>query len=193
MHQLRNYFNTQNPFSADDLERIEAAFVPKIYRKGEFLIRAGQTDRYVWFIERGVIRLYEEAADATEHTFYFMNAGQLVADVDSFHGQVPSGVTMQAVTDCHTRAVSYDGFQRLVLQVPPWNSTIQRITERTLLEKVQKRNRLFYEDAKARYVRLLAEQPEVAQQVPLGMIASYLGITLPSLSRLRKQLAIEHA
>ena len=57
MHQLRAYLTAYHDFSADNLQRIEAAFVPKTYRKGEFLLRAGQTDRYIWFIEHGVLLL----------------------------------------------------------------------------------------------------------------------------------------
>ncbi|GAB2589467.1 Crp/Fnr family transcriptional regulator [Spirosoma areae] len=193
MSQLRNYFTVTQPFSADEWQRIDAAFVSKTYRKGEFLLQAGQTDRYIWFIERGIVRVFEETEGGVEHTFYFMSSGQLVADIESFNQRLPTTGNIQAVTDCQVRAVSYDGFHQLAGQIPLWNPTIQRITERALLEKVHKRSRLLYEDAKTRYQRLLIEQPDVAQQVPLGVIASYLGITLPSLSRLRKQLSVEHA
>ena len=192
MSQLRPYLTTFHDFSADDWQRIETAFGSKMYRKGEFLLQAGQTDRYIWFVEQGVVRVYEETEDGTEQTFYFMSSGQFAADVESFNDRQPTVGNIQAVTDCQTRAISYDGFGQLIGQIPDWNPTIQRITERALLEKVHKRSRLLYEDAKTRYRRLLIEQPEVAQQVPLGMIASYLGITLPSLSRLRKQLSVEH-
>ena len=193
MLQLRAYLTTYHDFSADDWQRIEAAFGAKMYRKGEFLLRAGQTNRHIWFVERGVTRVYEESENGIEQTFYFMSSGQFAADVESFNHRQPTVVNIQAVTDCQTWAISYDEFGQLAGQLPDWNTTIQRITERVLLEKVYKRSRLLYEDAKTRYRRLLIEQPEVAQQVPLGMIASYLGITLPSLSRLRKQLAVEHA
>ena len=193
MHQLRTYLSTYHDFSADDWQRIETAFGLKMYRKGEFLLQAGQTNRYIWFIEHGVVRVYEESEDGTEHTFYFISSGQFAADVESFNYRQPTVYNIQAVTDCQTWAISYDEFGQLAGQIPDWTPTIQRITERVLLEKVHKRSRLLYEDAKTSYRRLLIEQPEVAQQVPLGMIASYLGITLPSLSRLRKQLSIEHA
>ena len=144
-------------------------------------------------MESGILRIYEETDDALEQTFYFMNAGQLLADPESFSTQTPSLANIQALTTCQTKAVSYDSFQRLATDIPAWGSTIQRITEKALLEKVQKRSRLLYEDARTRYQRLISEQPEVAQRVPLGLIASYLGITLSSLSRLRKQLAVDHA
>ncbi|GAB3639681.1 Crp/Fnr family transcriptional regulator [Spirosoma arcticum] len=193
MLQLRAYLTTYHSFSADEWQRIDTAFGSKMYRKGEFLLQAGQTDRHIWFVEQGVVRVYEESEDGVEHTFYFVSSGQFAADVESFNHHQPTVYNIQAVTDCQTWAISYDGFQQLAEQIPDWTPTIQRITERVLLEKVHKRSRLLYEDAKTRYRRLLIEQPEVAQQVPLGMIASYLGITLPSLSRLRKQLSVEHA
>lgn len=191
MNPLQQYLIAFHPFSTDELTRIEAAFAPKPYRKDEFLVQAGQVDRYVWFIESGVLRIYESVEDGTEQTFYFISAGQLAADPESFGRQSPAVVSMQVVSDCRARAISYDGFGQLADEIPAWAPTIQRITERALLEKVQKRSRLLYEDAKTRYVRLLVEQPDVVQQVPLGTIASYLGITLPSLSRLRRQLATQ--
>lgn len=193
MSTLHDYLTPYYPFTAGEWLRIDAEFLPKPYARNDFLVSSGQTDRYIWFIDTGIVRIFEEPDDATEQTFYFTSAGQFVADPESFGRQIPSLVNIQVVTPCQTRAVSYDGFQRLVRDVPAWNDTVQRITERALMEKVQKRSRLLYEDAKARYLRLLVEQPDVAQYVPLGMIASYLGITLPSLSRLRKQLATQHA
>ena len=193
MPDLHEHLTTYHDFSAGEWQRIEAAFGSKMYRKGDFLLRAGQTDRHIWFVERGVLRVYEASEDGTEQTFYFMSSGQFAADIESFSQQQPTVGNIQAVTDCRTRVISYDGFGQLSGQIPNWTPTIQRITEKALLEKVHKRSRLLYEDAKTRYRRLLVEQPEVAQQVPLGMIASYLGITLPSLSRLRKQLSVEHA
>lgn len=193
MSTLSHYLTTHHNFPPEDLQQIEAAFLPKTYRKGGFLLRAGQTDRYIRFVEQGVLRVYEEMKDGTEQTFYFMSSGQFAADIESFNSRLPTVGTIQAMTACQTREISYDGFQRLLHDVPDWNTTVQRITEKALLEKVQKRSRLVYEDAKSRYQRLLTEQPDVARQVSLGIIASYLGITLPSLSRLRKQLAVEHA
>lgn len=193
MHQLLTYFSAQPPFSTDDLGHIDAAFKPKTYRKGDYLLQQGQTNRHLWFIERGVLRLFETVSDGTEQTFYFVSAGGLMVDLESFHQQVPSAVNLQALTDCQTRAVSHDGFGRLLHDLPAWGPVTQRIAERALLEKVQKQTRLLHEDAKARYVRLVTEQPDVVRQVALGIIASYLGITLPSLSRLRKQLAVKHA
>lgn len=193
MSLLRPYLTTYHNFTEDDWQRIETEFLPRVYAKGDFLVRAEQTDRYLWFIDRGIIRIYEEQGEVLEQTFYFIGAGQFFADPESFNQQIPSLVNTQAVTLCSTRAVSYDGFQRLMRDVPAWGETIQRIVQKALLEKAHKRGRLVYEDAKARYQRLLAEQPEVIQQVPLHMIASYLGITISSLSRLRKQLTTEHA
>jgi len=193
MSTLSHYLTTHHNFPSADRQQIEAAFLPKTYAKGGFLLQAGQTDRYIRFVEQGVLRVYEEMNDGTEQTFYFMSPGQFAADIESFNSRQPATGTIQAVTICQTREISYDGFQRLLHDVPDWNSTVQRITQKALLEKVQKRSRLVYEDARSRYQRLLTEQPDVARQVSLGIIASYLGITLPSLSRLRKQLAVEHA
>jgi CRP-like cAMP-binding protein len=193
MTHLHDYLLAQHSFSRDELRLIEAEFLPKTYRKGAFLLQVGQVDRYIWFLERGILRLFEEQVAGEEQTVYFVSAGQLFADPESFGQQIPTVVSVQTSTDCQARVISYDGYQRLVHAIPVWPDVVRRITERTLMEKVQKRSRLLYEDARTRYIRLMTEQPDVVQHVPLGIIASYIGITLPSLSRLRKQLAIEHA
>lgn len=192
MSTLHSYLTSYHDFPSEDWKRIEAAFGPKMYRKSEFLLRAGQTDHYIWFVDHGVLRVYEETEDGEEQTFYFMGSGQFAADVESFNHRQPTDGTIQAVTDCQTRVISYDGFQQLTRQIPDWSNTIHRITEKALMEKAHKRSRLVYDDARTRYQRLLTEQPEVVQKVPLHMIASYLGITISSLSRLRKLLAVEH-
>jgi len=108
MQQLRAYLTAYADFSADDWQRIEMAFESRTYPKGGFLLQAGQTDRHIWFVERGVVRVYEASEDGVEQTFYFMSSGQFTADVESFNDRLPTVGNIQAITDCQTRAVSYE-------------------------------------------------------------------------------------
>ncbi len=95
---------------------------------------------------------------------------------------------MQAVTDCKLIIFSREALEELSLIIIEWDNIINRITAKSLIDKVNRLSPMLNEEAKVRYLSFLDKFPHVANRIPLSLLASYLGITQSSLSRIRKNI-----
>ena len=95
---------------------------------------------------------------------------------------------MQAITDCKLFVFSADALKDLSTTIIGWNGIINQITAKSLIEKVNRISPMLAEVAKARYINFLEKFPHLANRIPLSFLASYLGITQSSLSRIRKNI-----
>lgn len=174
--------------TSEELQLLTGTLHPLHLNKGEHLLREGKTCRKIAYIQKGVIRVYM-LGDGVEDTCYFLKENQFAVALESFNEQVPANESLQAVTDCDLLTISYDKMQWLYREIPAWRDIVARITEEALLSKVYQRSPLVHADAKTRYEQFLRDYGETALRIPLGYIASYIGITQQSLSRLRRELA----
>jgi CRP-like cAMP-binding protein len=124
--------------------------------------------------------------DGEEDTCYFLKENQFAVALESFQQQIPANESLQALTDCELLTLSYDKMQVLYQQIPQWQSLVAKLTEHALLTKLYHRSPLVNADAKTRYENFLRDHADIALRIPLGYVASYLGITQQSLSRLRR-------
>ncbi|MFN7601794.1 MAG: Crp/Fnr family transcriptional regulator, partial [Bacteroidota bacterium] len=90
------------------------------------------------------------------------------------------------VTHCKLVVLSRDAFKELSAEIAGWDVIIKNLTAKSLLDKVNRISPMLAEDAKSRYLNFLEKFPHIANRVPLSMLASYLGITQSSLSRIRR-------
>ena len=102
--------------------------------------------------------------------------------------KIPSSEYIQAITDCRIIVFSAEGLQELSLTITGWDNIINKITAKSLIEKVSRISPMLSEDATSRYRNFLDQFPLLANRIPLSLLASYLGITQSSLSRIRKNI-----
>lgn len=157
-------------------------------RKDEYFSEAGKIAQQVGFVMDGVVRVcyYNNAGE--EITKYFIDENNLVVDLESFNNDICSSCYVQAVTDCKILFFSKNDWKELLDIIIPWNTIVNKITSRALMQKVQRRSPLVSEDATTRYLEFLKIYPNGVNRIPLSYIASYLGITQSSLSRIRKNI-----
>jgi CRP-like cAMP-binding protein len=136
----------------------------------------------------GVLRIVGPHEDGRETTYFFLKDNQLCTILDSFTNQVPAVAGIQTACPTELLVLPRRALQHLATQLPYLQPLIDLITQHTMLEKIQLRNQYLGEGAAARYQKFLLRQPEVALCVLLRDVASYLGITQQSLSRIRRQL-----
>lgn len=167
-------------------QQLLAAWERRTVAEGETLSEAGAVCREVFFIEQGVLRLVARPRRGREITHVFRREGQLCTVLASFEQQVPTPLFIQAA--CPTRVLALDKFRldELRQQLPPLADLFTQLIQQELLDKLHTQRAYLGLAAQARYQLLLHLQPEVAARVPQHMLASYLGITPQSLSRLRK-------
>lgn len=171
---------------AADQVLIKRELRPRTVAESECLVRAGQVCRELFFIGQGVLRIVAQRENGAEATCFFIKENHLCTLLDSFTRQVAAQESIQAACPAELLALSHDGLHRLYAQLPYLREVIDGITQRTLLEKIHVRNQYLGQDAASRYELFLQRQPDVARRVSLRDVASYLGITPQSLSRIRR-------
>lgn len=163
-----------------------AAWHRRTAAEGEWLTSPHAVCEELFFIEQGVLRLVDQSGPGQEVTHSFRCEGQLCTLLTSFEQQVPTHLRIQAACPVQVLVISHARLAALNQQLPYLPQILLRLIRHELTEKLAMQRAYLGQDATARYRTLLARQPEVAQRVPQRMIASYLGITPQSLSRLRR-------
>jgi CRP-like cAMP-binding protein len=157
-------------------------------RKDEYFSEAGKIAQQVGFVLDGVIRVCYYNNKGEEITKYFIDENNLVVDLESFDNEICSNAYVQATTDCKLLVFSKQDWRELLDTIVGWDAIVHKIISKALRQKVERRSPLVSEDATTRYLMFLKIYPNVINRIPLSYVASYLGITQSSLSRIRKNI-----
>ncbi|MEL5993585.1 Crp/Fnr family transcriptional regulator [Hymenobacter segetis] len=174
------------PISAAQAEDIAIAFVPKTIAKHDFLLRAGKVSDDYLFLDSGFMRAFAYDTDGNDVTTGFYASGQIVFEVASFFNRTPSQEYIQALTDCQGWSITHQQLNALFHARPEFREFGRSVLVRGYAALKSRMLALITEPAAARYESLLHASPEILQHAPLKTVASYLGITDTSLSRIRK-------
>lgn len=156
--------------------------------KDEYFSEAGKIARQVGFLADGILRVCYYNNKGEEVTKYFIDENNLVVDLESFDNEICSSSYVEAVTDCKLIVFQRKDWLELLQTIVGWDAIVHKITSRALIQKVERRSPLVSEDATTRYLKFLEIYPNAVNRIPLSYIASYLGVTQSSLSRIRKNI-----
>ena len=156
--------------------------------KQAYFSEAGKIPRQIGFILNGVIRVFYYNDKGEEITRFFIMENNFVVDLKNFYGGLPATAYVQAITDSDLIVISQVDWNEFSTTLTGWDSMINKITSTTLLQKMERISPLITEDAATRYLAFLEKYPQLANRVPLAYVASYLGMTQSSLSRIRKKI-----
>ena len=185
---LNHIFNSKE-FTTKELETILPKFQLREYEKGEYLVKEGQLINHYWFMESGFARSYAVDTEGNDISINFFTAGDIVIDWPSFFMRTPTKEYVQALSDCVCHQLDYETFQQLFHGIEAFREAGRSRLVKSYFELKRHSTSLITDQAKDRYLRLIAEKPEIVINVPLKQIATYLGITDTSLSRIRKEIA----
>ncbi len=158
-------------------------------KRGEYFSEAGKTANNVGFILEGIFRVCYYNKEGNEITRYFIDENNFLVDLNSFSYQIPSSEYIQAVTDVELVVFKRSSLSDLANTIVGWDKITNQITTKALLDKVSRISPMVAEDATTRYQNFLQQYPKMALRIPLSYLASYLGITQQSLSRIRKNIS----
>lgn len=166
-------------------ERLETVSI----NANTLLLREGQVCGHLYFVNKGLMRFFITTSDGKDTTKFFTPEHQLFTSQQSFSTQTPARENIEALEDAELLAISHAALQHIYNDVPKWHTLIRRV-----LQDVNGMTERIYMDnititAEERYRRLLLDEPEIALRAPLKHIASYLGVTPESLSRIRKKIS----
>lgn len=187
MELLKDCISKQVSIDKESLENVLSMFETVEVKKGEYFLHSGTVCRKMAFIETGYLRMYD-IADGKEITFWIGSSGKFITSLSSFVFQTTSFWNIQAITDCKLYVISREQHFKLCKSEPKWLEFDNLLLAHSfaLLEKSMFAQ--LHTTAKERFEALLKEEPGLFQHVPLQYIASIIGITPESLSRLRKNL-----
>ncbi len=153
-------------------------------RKDEYFVEAGKVFRQAGFILDGILRICYYNNKGEEITKIFLEENHLLYNLKN----VPSTEYIQAATPCKLLVFSNRDWQEISDTVIGWEGILQKITNKSLAQKLERVSPLVSQDATTRYLEFMEKYPTLANRIPLSYIASYLGITQQSLSRIRKNI-----
>lgn len=176
----------------EDLNKIESAHNRLRFGKGHVLLQEGQTANEYYILESGLIRAYVLDYEGNEITTEFFTEGEIVIVPTSLFQRIPSSETLVTVTDAILWKINFDEFQKLYHSIQGFSEWGRSWFSTQLFSMKQRSLDMITETATHRYLKLMKEKPQIIRYVPLKQIASYLGITSSSLSRIRKEIAHEN-
>ncbi|UZR97477.1 Crp/Fnr family transcriptional regulator [Chondrinema litorale] len=187
MGYIREYYEQITRLTEEEWLFISSYFTKRVFKKGEVITKRGDIEKYLSFIESGIVRYYIPDVE-NELTFHFCFDREFTCAYDSFLSQNPSEYELQALTNMVMWSISNRDLQIVYAQTKVGNYLGRFAAENLYLAKSKRELALLKFTAKQRYLNLFDENPEIIEKIPLKYIASYIGITPQGLSRIRKQI-----
>ena len=188
MEEFINYVLKFGNLNKQQTDFIMSKAKTKELHKDDYFSEAGKIPRLVGFMIEGVVRFYYYNNKGEDITQYFVDENNFVSDQQRFEAQVVASEYIQAVTDCKMLTFSKKDWDDIGNTIVGWDAITGLIMKNCLLKTIERRSPLVSEDATTRYLSFIEHFPGLVNRVPLSHIASYLGITQQSFSRIRKNI-----
>ncbi|MFN7791834.1 MAG: Crp/Fnr family transcriptional regulator [Cyclobacteriaceae bacterium] len=186
--QLVNVLTRIVAIPEHELQIALSKFKQTSFQKGSHILSEGQVCKNLYFINSGLARSYL-LQDGKEHIRQFAAENDFLVDLGSFLSQTKSPFYLQAIEDTDTLQISFEDLNCLFNSSFYFMKLGKLIADRSTINLIKRSVSLVKDDAKHRYLYFIKERPSLIQRVPQFMIASYLGITPESLSRIRKEIS----
>lgn len=188
MNALRRYIEAFVSFSEEEFEDILGHFKREELKKGHYFHRAGTPCDRVAYIEVGALRSFY-ALEGGDFTRFVLMRNSFATALTSFVSQQPAKENIQALTNCTLWTLDYETNEQLYAKYPKWQELGRKLIAYYHQKLEERVFRLLTQSAEERYRNLTEEQPELLRDVPLQYIASILGVTRETLSRIRRKIS----
>jgi len=183
---FKKYILERSALSESDLLKIEAVCQYKKLRKRQYLLQEGDVWKYNAFIVKGCLRTFSVDDKGNEHILNFAIENWWTGDRQSLQTGAPSIYNIEALEDAAVILITKPDFDQLCSEIPAFNDMINGILQKSFIASQGRIQTFLSAGAEEKYLQFIEKYPQLALRVPQGMIASYLGITPETLSRVRK-------
>ena len=184
MQQLLSHIKTLHPLNAEAQSAIQDSFEEIVLPKNEFLLTEGKTCKHLYFLCQGAIRGYYNL-EGKEITYWFGFENDFVTSFHSFITGEPAVENIQLLEGCVLLSITKEKLTRLCNQYHEIERVVRIAYEKYYIRLEERFVNNQFKTAAERYEKLLKDTSHILERVPLGMVASYLGITQETLSRVR--------
>jgi len=195
MESLQKAITSISPLSEESRHAFMDAWKHWKTTKDFFLLKENTVSDYIYFIKKGVARIYyykntrpdDPAGRGKEITEWLALDDQFFLSITSFFQRTPSHLIIQTIEPSEVYGIHHDDFMKLADKYHDVERLLRKMVTSSLILSQIRMDSIQFESAQQRYERLLEKTPQIVQRVPLTYIASFLGITLETLSRIRSQ------
>jgi CRP-like cAMP-binding protein len=187
--KLIRFFKETNLVSTEKAEEFAEHFHLKLFAKNDFFLREGRISDEYLFLETGCMRSFAHDLEGNDITTNFSTGNQVVFEISSFFNRTPSKENIQALTDGKGWFITYSELNNLFHATPEFREFGRHILVRGFSSLKIRMLSMITETAEERYANLLDSHPEIFVYAPLKNIATFLGITDTSLSRIRRDFS----
>jgi CRP-like cAMP-binding protein len=183
------HINNRVPLTEEERELIRNYLTLKKLRKRQFLLQEGDVCKSVAFVEKGALRLYKVTENGTEYIVQFALEGQLLTDLYSFFVNEPSIYNIDSIEDSELVLITRSASDELRKLSPKYQEFIFQETSEAYIQLERRMTSVISLSLEERYQELTTNYPNIIQRLPQHMIASYMGLTPETLSRVRKRIS----
>lgn len=186
---LLKFIQSNLPISDEILVNITDQFEERDFAKNDFFLKEGKVSNEYFFLAEGFMRAFTFDTDGNEITTYFYPKNRVVFEPASFFMRTISTENIQALSDCKGYSISFEKLNKLFHTIPEFREFGRAMLVKELVTLKQRTLAMINKTAEERYIALINLNKEIFQYAQLKQIASFLGVTDTSLSRIRKEFA----
>ena len=182
-------FNEKVPLTQEEEAYIKRFLTPKKLRKKQYLLQEGDVCKQICFVEKGALKAYQVDEKGAEYITAFALEGWTIADLASFIRQEPATLNIDALEDCELVLISKSAHEELLQNAPKYETYIRLLVTDAYIALQKRTSKMISLSVEERYKAFTEMYPGIAQRVPQHMIASFMGLSPETISRIRSRLS----
>ena len=182
-------FNNKVALTQEEEALISSYLIPKKLRKKQYLLKEGDVCKHIAFIEKGALRAYSVDENGNEHIMQFGLEGWVISDLYSFLTGEPANYNIDAIEVAEVILISKSANDELLQKLPKYETFTRLNITGAYLAMQRRLTSIISSTLEERYATFIALYPNIVQRVPQHMIASYMGLTPETLSRVRRRIS----
>lgn len=182
-------FNEKVPLNAEEEALIKRYLTPKKLRKKQYLLQEDDVCKYIAFVEKGALKAYAIDESGAERIIQFALEGWTISDLYSFLTGEPATYNIDAIEDAQLILISKSAHEELLEKLPKYETYIRLQITGAYIALQKRLTSIISLPLEERYKNFTAIYPDITQRVPQHMIASYMGLTPETLSRVRSRMS----